>query len=280
MESILKTAVVKDRYEEAYLASALMAACQSGYLKTPNMAAYQARMGTQNSRGAYQEEMAPAQFRYLAPGEEVGVMSPAYPNGQYDPYQTSLINQFAAGTGLPSAWISKDFSRYNYSSQRAADLQGRKVIRRLQRLVVKGFCLPSWGLVQEEAYLRGRLSAPAFYDDRRAWTSSMWIPPGWEWVSPSEEAKASRDSMEIGTSSEIEECATQGKDWEQVLKDQARVKRKREELDLADWRDAEKPAPPAPVIQQVKPDSPDDTPEADKPPVADRTEDEVQEVDK
>jgi len=52
------------------------------------------------------------------------------------------------------------------------------------------------------------------------------------WIDPVKEAQAAQLRMEIGISTLEDECAEQGKDWEEVLEQRAREKGKLEELGL------------------------------------------------
>ncbi len=70
----------------------------------------------------------------------------------------------------------------------------------------------------EEGYLNGSIEhATSFLKNKQAWSHVRWIPQGWKWVDPLKEVKASQVAMEIGISSLADECASQGKDWEEVV---------------------------------------------------------------
>ena len=65
-----------------------------------------------------------------------------------------------------------------------------------------------------------------------AWVRARWIAPGWSWVDPLKEVKASKEAIAGNISSLADEAAGQGKDWEEILEQRAREEQKRKELDL------------------------------------------------
>jgi capsid protein len=58
------------------------------------------------------------------------------------------------------------------------------------------------------------------------------VPPGYGWVDPVKEISASQSAIEVGVSTLSDEAAAQGRDWEEVLEQQAREKQRRLELGL------------------------------------------------
>jgi capsid protein len=90
-------------------------------------------------------------------------------------------------------------------------------------------------MLLEEAYLKGEINAANFYEKGRpkpAWLRARWIAPGWSWVDPLKEVKASREAIAGNISSLADEVAGQGKDWEEILEQRQREEQKRKELGL------------------------------------------------
>ncbi len=90
-------------------------------------------------------------------------------------------------------------------------------------------------MLLEEAYLKGEINTAEFYEKGRpkaAWLRARWIAPGWSWVDPLKEVKASREAIAGNISSLADEAAGQGKDWEEILEQRAREEQKRKELGL------------------------------------------------
>jgi capsid protein len=143
-----------------------------------------------------------------------------------------ILRAISAALGLPYELVAKDFSKTNYSSARAALLEARRYFKVRQEWLAQKLCQPVWEMLLEEAYLRGELKANNFYDKRLDWVRARWIAPGWSWVDPLKEVKASKEAITGNISSLADEAAGQGKDWEEILEQRAREEQKRKELGL------------------------------------------------
>ena len=64
------------------------------------------------------------------------------------------------------------------------------------------------------------IDAPGFYEKRYAYTRCRFIFGGRGYVDPVKEAEAANMRMETGLSTMEDECAEQGKDYEEVLDQQ------------------------------------------------------------
>ncbi|MEI8350085.1 MAG: phage portal protein [Candidatus Omnitrophota bacterium] len=220
-------------YLEAELVTARIAACFSIFIKKEDpYAAATARTSSTNSAGQRVEELEPGLIEYLAPGEDISTFNPNRPGGSFEPFVNRILREISAALGLPYELVAKDFSQTNYSSARAALLEARRYFKVRQEWLAKKLCQPVWEMLLEEAFLRNELPASNFYEQRLDWTRARWIAPGWQWVDPVKEAESSRLAIEIGVSSLADEAASQGKDWEETLEQQAREDAKRKELGL------------------------------------------------
>lgn len=85
-------------------------------------------------------------------------------------------------------------------------------------------------MVIEEAWLRGEIPIRDFETNKQHIIRSRWVPPSYGWVDPLKEVKASQAAMDAGISSLSIEAAAQGRDWEQILEQQAREQSRRREL--------------------------------------------------
>jgi lambda family phage portal protein len=178
------------------------------------------------------EKLAPGIIEYLESGEEVQSFSPQRPGGSFEPFIRSAIQFIGAGLGLPYELVLKDFTRTNYSSARAALLEARRAFRRWQQTRIRYICQPTWELLVEEQAIRGELPVRDWEKTKYAYTRALWIPPGWDWVDPLKEAKASAESIAQNLSTHADECSTKGKDWEEVARQRAREKNLYQELGL------------------------------------------------
>jgi capsid protein len=78
----------------------------------------------------------------------------------------------------------------------------------------------------------GEVDAPDFYENKAAYCRARWIGPGRGWIDPLKEAQAADMRMKIMVSTLEDECAEQGKDWEEVLEQYAEEEARLKELKL------------------------------------------------
>jgi len=222
-------------YLEAEVVTARICACYSLFVKKmdPYSAATNAAAST-NASSQRVNELEPGMIEYLNPGEEIQSFSPEHPGGSFEPFVERMLRMIGASLGLPYELVSKDFSKTNYSSARAALLEARRYFRIRQKWLADSLCQPIWDLVLEEAYLKNELSVSNFYSRKFDWTRAHWITPGWEWVDPLKEAKAAETALKINMTSLADEQAAQGRDWEETMEQRSREEKKRDALELPD----------------------------------------------
>jgi capsid protein len=76
------------------------------------------------------------------------------------------------------------------------------------------------------------IEAPDFYEKSELYLRAKWIGPGRGQIDPVKEAEAAQIRMDTMTSTLEEECAEQGRDWEDVLEQRALEMARMKELDL------------------------------------------------
>ncbi|WP_447979076.1 phage portal protein [Candidatus Nitrospira bockiana] len=235
-------------YMEAELVAARVAACFAAFVKKndPMGSALANATGT-TEQGQRVEELEPGMIDYLQPGEDVVFANPNRPGGTYEPFLLSILRAIGSALGLPLELVLKDFSKVNYASARAAILEARRFFKGYQEWLAQNLCQPIWEMVLEEAWLRERLDAVnLFGDEREDWMRTRWIAPGWGWVDPVKEVTSSKLAIENNLSSLADECASQGRDWEEVLEQRQREVELMRELGVPSGA-APGPAPAAPT---------------------------------
>ena len=139
-------------------------------------------------------ETAPGTVLYGNANEKPHVLKSDRPGNSFEPFVERILRAIGAAIGMPYEVISKDFSKTNYSSARAALLEAWRVFAVYQKWMIDGFCQPVWNMVLEEAWLRGMIKLPAgspdWYDAVHAYTRAGWIPPRRGHVDPLKEVKA------------------------------------------------------------------------------------------
>jgi lambda family phage portal protein len=168
----------------------------------------------------------------LQMGEKLSSFTPARPSAQYDAFTTSVFRHIATGLNIPYELLMKDFSKTNYSSARASLLEAFRFFTGRRNWMSLYFYQPIYELFLEEKIDRGEIEAPDFYKMRAAYSAAKWYGPGRGWVDPVKEGQAAVLRMQNHLSTLEEECAEQGKDWQQVLRQSAREKQAKQTLGL------------------------------------------------
>jgi lambda family phage portal protein len=163
-------------------------------------------------------------------GEKIAGFSPARPSTAYEPFVTTVFRHIATGLNLPYELLMKDFSKTNYSSARAALLEAWRFFIGRRNWLGLMFYQPVYELWLEEMVNAGEIEAPGFYENRIAYCRARWIGPGRGWIDPLKEAQAAELRMDIRVSTLEDECAEQGKDWEEVLEQIAEEEGRMKEL--------------------------------------------------
>ena len=223
-------------YAEAELVAARIAACFSLFITSESSMDVAVNTAYEkNASGQIIESLEPGMIKHLMPGESITSFNPQRPSATFEPFVDRILRAISAALGLPYELVAKDFSKTNYSSARAALLEARRYFKVRQEWLAQKLCQPVWEMLLEEAYLKDEIGVRNFYENGKpipAWFRARWISPGWSWVDPLKEVKASREAIAGNISSLADEVAGQGKDWEEILEQRAREEQKRKELDL------------------------------------------------
>jgi lambda family phage portal protein len=165
-------------------------------------------------------------------GDKVSGFTPGRPSTSDDSFVTTGFRYIAAGLNMPYELLLKDFSKTNYSSARAALIEAWRFFTGRRNWLALGFYQPVYELFMEEMVEAGEIEAPGFYENKTAWCRARWIGPGRGWIDPLKEAQAAELRMDVFVSSLEDECAEQGKDWEELLEQIAEEETRLKELKL------------------------------------------------
>jgi lambda family phage portal protein len=149
-------------------------------------------------------------------GTKLSGYNPNRPNTAFNGFMESVMRHIAAGLNMPYELLMKDFSKVNYSSARAALLEAWRFFQSKRKWLQDHWLNPIYECWMEEAVNTGRVDAPNYYENRYAYTSNRWVFSGRGWVDPVKEAKGSQMRMELSLSTQQDECAEQGKDYQEV----------------------------------------------------------------
>lgn len=235
-------------YLEAEVVAARVAACFSLFVvsKTPATKQAAASVRTQ-SNGRRVEELEPGMIEYLGPGEEIQSFNPNRPASNFDPFLVRMLRLISMSLNLPYEVVSKDFSQTNYSSARAALLEAWQFFKQWQRWLSRRALQVSYELALEDGFLLGLWNPRDFYQYRRVYTGARHVPPAGRWVDPLKEVQAAEQAIAANLSTLAEECASQARDWEEVMEQRAREREYMSELGLDVVGDMQVP-PPVDVV--------------------------------
>ena len=175
------------------------------------------------------QEIVPGQVAYGSLGQRPHVLKNNRPNDSFAVFTERILRSAGAAMGVPYEVISKDFSKTNFASARAALLEASRVFTLYQKWLVGRFSHPCWEMVQEEAYLRGFVKipkgSPEFYSARKLYTMAKWRPQRRGHVDPKREIDAAVVAMDnnIMTLSQI--SSEYDGEWDENIKQRAREKK-------------------------------------------------------
>ena len=221
-------------YREAEIVKARIAACLSVIFTSADphakVAAIKEANGSLIQRDQPISSISPGMVHYAEYGDSVNVVDPNRGGETFGPFVETVLRLIGTSIGLPYELILKDFSKTNYSSARAALLEGRRVFTNWRSWFGNTFCQAIYELVIEEAYYRGFFDVPNFEEFKHEYCRAMWLGDGWGWVDPVKEITASKLAIEYGFSTHEKECAAQGMDAYEILDEQDSYSRYKETL--------------------------------------------------
>ena len=195
-----------------------------------------------DSKKTRYQEASPGLVMYGNLNEKPHILKSDRPGNSFDAFVERILRAIGASIGMPYEVISKDFSKTNYSSARAALLEAWRVFAVYQKWMVDGFCQPVWMMVLEEAWLRGMIDlpkgSPDWYDAVHAYTRAYWIPPRKGHVDPLKEIKAHVLAIQNNISTLASVTAETGQgDYESNLEQRARERAMEKEKDIVPGAD-------------------------------------------
>lgn len=186
-----------------------------------------------------------ARIPHLFPNEKIVTLSAARPTSNFDGFESAVLRNIAAATGLSTQQVTQDWSDVNYSSARAAMLEAWKTLTRRRDDYATGTAQPVASAFVEEIHSIESLplpsGAPDFLDAKAAYCRARWMGPGRGWIDPVAEKKGSILGMNAGLSTlEMEAAENAGEDWEEMLDQRAREidAFKERGIPLPEWAEA------------------------------------------
>lgn len=147
---------------------------------------------------------------------EIGCTSAAVPGPAYSMVVEDLLRSCAAGLNVSYETLAADYSKSNFSSSRASNIEERRGVEDMQEFLWRRIYqrvyqdLIRWGVAQ------GRITVPADVSPAALMRHNI-IAAGSAYVNPSQEATASAVQLSSRTTTLADECGAKGRHWEDVI---------------------------------------------------------------
>lgn len=243
--NIVRRARMLDKFDNAQLGAAVVAAAMATYVKTggdsetarENLAPASQNLtaGDFGDRIGFYDKLklriGPQRIPVLPLGDEIKISATDRGAADPGPFRKGFLREFASALNMTAEMLSLDYSDVNYSSARAAlvDIwRGIMVERSMFASAVPALIVDA---VLEEAIVKGWLElppgGPGFYEAREAYTRCTFTGPAMGWVDPKKEAEAAqiRVNSDAPLSTLADEAAAQGKSFEELAEQRAREER-------------------------------------------------------
>lgn len=209
-------------YEEAELVAARVAACMMGILTSKTGDEFKGT-GT-GAKGDVEVNLEPGNFEQLPEGVDLKMFNPQHPTQAFPDFVKGMLRGASAGANLSYSSVSGDLRDVNFSSIRQGLIDERDGYRVAQAFAIGHLYEPLYRAWLPMAQLAGKLRVPEppldhpglYYD------YAEWQARGWQWVDPLKDVKASIEAFDHGMTTLADIAANQGKNWEDILRQQAR----------------------------------------------------------
>lgn len=291
MVAALKEARITKRFREVTLQNAVLNATYAATIESelPSEMVFQAIGGSQldpnsvakalssvtggymNAFSAYADTadnlmMDGIKVPHLLPGMKLNLRSPSQGGLIGTDFEQSLLRYIAAILGVSYEQLSKDYSKTNYSSARAANNETWKTMQSIKRNVTDRFASSIYTLWLEEAIAMGEISsmprnAPSFWQrmNKEAYAAAEWIGSSRGQIDELKETQAAVLRLQNGLSTYEDEHSRLGRDWRQVFTQKKREQNAIDEAGLIFPGSQQTMAALTPSNEADNPDSAGDT---------------------
>lgn len=217
--------------------------------------------GVSDTDGNRYEYLQPGLVMHLQPNESIESANPGRPNSASEPWINLMLRGIAVGTGLSYETVARDYSKTNYSSNRASQLEDRRRFRRWQRYLIEHLNQRVWDKFIQSAALVDLAGFPTMaeiLDNPRKAAPCEHMPPSWEWVDPQSEQQSSENGIKFYQTTYLDELGSRGKNWRHVFYQRAKEESLLRQLGLssptlADMPQSEAQATEAPQSEASQP---------------------------
>lgn len=212
-------------YQEAELVAARTGAAKMGFFMPKDDG-----VATAGGGEPIPMEAAPGTFEFGPAGHTLEQFDPQHPSAQFGDFNKAILRSFATGVGVSYNSLANDLEGVNYSSIRAGMLSERDSWKSLQVWLCTHLHRPVYLEWMRWALTTGALDLPTRNVSR--WSQHAWLPRGWAWVDPLKDITAGILAVRGGLDSRTRLAGEQGRDYEEILADQAREQDLAEEYEV------------------------------------------------
>lgn len=203
-------------YEEAELVAARISASKMGFFVSESGDEYQG--DGNNPDGSLSMDVQPGQFAQLPAGVDFKSYDPQHPSTAFRDFEKAMLRGIASGLGVSYTSLANDLEAVSYSSIRQGLLEERDHWRMVQNWVIEHFCQPVYLRWLRQTLDAGIINLPA--SKFLKFSATIWVPRGWQWVDPRNEAEAQILAINNGLMTKTQALAERGLDLEDVLLEQ------------------------------------------------------------
>lgn len=206
--------------EAAVIASRVAANKGIFYKKPPSGEAYRGDDVDADDGDAVIYDLEPGLAEVLEPDWDVKTIDFQHPTTAYSDFVQAVLKGISSGLSVPYHTLASDLRGVNYTSSRQGELDVRDEWRLLQGFFIDTIAAPIFEAWLEMALLTQAVTLPIRKIDQ--WENVQFDCRGWQWVDPLKDVQATEKAIEIGVESATDAARAAGKDYEQVIAQQAR----------------------------------------------------------
>jgi len=199
---------------------------------------------------------------HLLPDEDLDLKQALSANPDTAEFLKEMRTECARGLGMSLENYTGDYSKTSFSSSRMSAIEGQRGHEGRRARTLEPFCSWVLDLFAQEHFIQHPTLLPngtTYAQSRAQILRAKWAGPPQVEVDPAKAATAAQKRLDAGISTLADECAAQGRDWQDVLTQRAKELRMMESLDLFELEAKAQAAKAA----QSEPTDPNDDPDPD-----------------
>lgn len=204
-------------YEDAALVRQKLGAMLVGFI-TQQSAADTSPLGEIDTGDVPEAALETGTLQKLDPGQAIDFNEPVDPGANFEEFLQWQLRAHAADADVTYEQATGDLRGVSFSSIRAGLNEVHRIHEQVQEnIFIHQLCRNVWGEFVTLAIKAGKAPMPAdFVKARHKYLRAKWIPDGWPYVSPKDEAEANEVDMRNGVTSRAAVVAKKGRNIEEL----------------------------------------------------------------